>query len=125
MSGIGVLALAGVVVNNNIVLIDSYNRLRAAGLAARDAALRAGAQRMRPVVLTAVTTILGLTPMVFGWTIDFFGRDFHVGAPSTQYWTQLATAIAGGLAFATPLTLLFTPLVLVWLDRRRPGPISP
>lgn len=125
MSGIGVLALAGVVVNNNIVLIDSYNRLREAGLAARDAALRAGAQRMRPVVLTAVTTILGLTPMVFGWTIDFFGRDFHVGAPSTQYWTQLATAIAGGLAFATPLTLLFTPMVLVWLDRRRPGPISP
>ncbi|MFP4560915.1 MAG: efflux RND transporter permease subunit [Thiohalorhabdus sp.] len=122
MSGIGTLALAGIVVNNNIVLIDTYNVLRREqGLSALEAALRTGAQRARPVILTAVTTILGLAPMVFGLTIDFVGRDFHIGAPSTQFWTQLATAISGGLLLATPLTLLFTPAMLVWLDRRRDG----
>jgi len=122
MSGIGTLALAGIVVNNNIVLIDTYNVLRRdQGLAPREAALRTGAQRARPVLLTAVTTILGLMPMVFGLTIDFVNRDFFVGAPSTQFWTQLATAISGGLLVATPLTLLFTPAMLVWLDRRQAG----
>jgi multidrug efflux pump len=117
MSGIGVLALAGIVVNNNIVLIDTYDEFRSRDLSPAEAALRTGAQRLRPVVLTAVTTILGLMPMVLGWTINFFERDFYVGAPSTDYWIQLATAIAGGLAFSTPLTLLFTPAMLVWLDR--------
>lgn len=121
MSGIGVLALAGIVVNNNIVLIDTYNVLRAQGISPADAALRTAAQRMRPVALTAVTTILALVPMVFAWTIDFTGRDFHIGAPSTDYWVQLATAVAGGLLFATPLTLLFTPAMLVWLDRKQSG----
>ncbi len=118
MSGIGVLALAGIVVNNNIVLIDAYNEKRAGGLGPREAALRTGALRFRPVVLTAVTTILGLMPMVLGLTVDFVGRDAYFGAPSTDYWTQLATVIAGGLLFATPLTLLFTPAMLAWLDRR-------
>ncbi|MBK5937128.1 efflux RND transporter permease subunit [Halorhodospira halophila] len=117
MSGIGMLALAGIVVNNNIVLIDTYNHLRRDGLEPREATLRTAAQRMRPVLLTAVTTILGLLPMVFAWTVDFVGRDFHVGAPATDYWVQLATAIAGGLLFATPLTLLVTPALVAWLDR--------
>ena len=85
---------------------------------AREAALRAAALRMRPVVLTAVTTILGLMPMVLAWTVDFVGRDFYIGAPATDYWVQLATAIAGGLLIATPLTLLFTPAMLAWLGRR-------
>lgn len=117
MSGIGVIALAGVVVNNNIVLIDTYNVLRRSGIAPFDAALRTGAQRLRPVLLTTVTTILGLLPMVMMLTVDFFGRDLSIGAPSTQYWVQLATAISGGLLLATPLTLLFTPVMLVWGDR--------
>ncbi len=117
MSGIGVLALAGIVVNNNIVLIDTYNEKRGAGLASADAALRTAALRFRPVVLTAVTTILGLMPMVLGWTVDFVERDFHIGAPSTDYWIQLATGVAGGLLFATPITLLFTPAMLVLLER--------
>ena len=117
MSGVGVIALAGIVVNNNIVLIDTFNRLRQQGIAAMDAALRTGAQRLRPVLLTTVTTILGLTPMVLGVTVDFVGRDFSVGAPSTQYWVQLATAISGGLLVATPLTLLVTPALLVWGSR--------
>ena len=121
MSGVGVIALAGVVVNNNIVLIDTYNVLRRQGIAAMDAALRTGAQRLRPVLLTSITTILGLLPMVFAFTIDFVGRDFSIGAPSTQYWVQLATAISGGLLVATPLTLLFTPVMLVWGERLRMG----
>ena len=119
MSGIGILALAGIVVNNNIVLIDTYNEKRRDGLSAHEAALRTAALRFRPVVLTAVTTILGLLPMVLAWTVDFAGRDFYIGAPSTDYWIQLSTAVAGGLLFATPLTLLFTPTMLAWLDRRR------
>ncbi|TVP76891.1 MAG: efflux RND transporter permease subunit [Thioalkalivibrio sp.] len=125
MSGIGVLALAGIVVNNNIVLIDNYNEKRGWGLHPHEAALRAAAQRLRPVVLTAVTTILGLMPMVLTWTVDFAGRDFYVGAPSTQYWVQLATTVAGGLLFATPFTLLFTPVVLVWFDRKQSGRSGP
>jgi multidrug efflux pump len=119
MSGIGVIALAGVVVNNNIVLIDTYNHLRRDRIDPVEAALRTGSQRMRPVLLTTITTVLGLAPMVFALTIDFIGREFSVGAPSTQYWIQLATAIAGGLLVATPLTLLFTPAMLAWWDGRR------
>ncbi|AHE97196.1 efflux RND transporter permease subunit [Thioalkalivibrio paradoxus] len=121
MSGIGVLALAGIVVNNNIVLIDNYNEQRRRGLDPREAALRAAAQRLRPVVLTALTTILGLLPMVLALTVDFAGRDVYLGAPVTSFWIQLATVIAGGLVFATPLTLLFTPTMLAWLDRRHRG----
>ncbi|MFO8151852.1 efflux RND transporter permease subunit [Thioalkalivibrio sp.] len=117
MSGVGVIALAGIVVNNNIVLIDTFNRMRQQGLGAVDAALRTGAQRLRPVLLTTVTTILGLMPMVFALTVDFIGRDASVGAPSTQYWVQLATAISGGLVVATPLTLLLTPVLLAWGSR--------
>ncbi|MEL7286857.1 MAG: efflux RND transporter permease subunit, partial [Pseudomonadota bacterium] len=106
MSGIGVISLAGIVVNNNIVLIDTYNVLRNQGLAAKDAILRTGAQRLRPVLLTTVTTILGLMPMVLQVNIDLFNRHIDFGAPSTQWWVQLATAVAGGLTFATVLTIL-------------------
>ncbi len=118
MSGVGVIALAGIVVNNNIVLIDTYNRLRARGVETVEAVLRTGAQRLRPVVLTTVTTILGLLPMVLGVNLDLIGREITIGGPSTQWWTQLATAVAGGLAFATVLTLVLTPCLLVLGDRR-------
>ncbi len=118
MSGVGVIALAGIVVNNNIVLIDTYNSLRKDGLDAIEAALRTGAQRLRPVLLTAITTVLGLMPMVFQWNIDLIHRHFSIGAPSSQWWTQLSTAIAGGLTFATVLTLILTPCLLVLADRR-------
>ena len=113
MSGIGVIALAGIVVNNNIVLIDTFNRLRAAGAEAFEAALLTCAQRLRPVLLTTITTILGLMPMVLGMNIDLIRRHVEIGGPSTQWWTQLATAVAGGLAFATLLTLFVTPSLLV------------
>ena len=113
MSGIGVIALAGIVVNNNIVLIDTYNVLHRRGMPVVEAVLRTGAQRLRPVLLTTVTTILGLMPMVFSLNIDLINREISSGAPSTQWWVQLATAIAGGLAFATVLTLVLTPCLLV------------
>ncbi len=119
MGGIGVISLAGIVVNNNIVLIDTYNVLRKAGYRVVDAILRTGAQRLRPVLLTTITTILGLLPMVLQVNLDFFARSVVFGAPSTQWWTQLATAIAGGLAFATVLTLVLTPCLLVLRDLRK------
>lgn len=112
MSGIGVIALAGIVVNNNIVLIDTYNILRKEGVPAMEAILRTGAQRLRPVLMTTVTTILGLLPMVAEVNIDFIGRNIDIGGPSAQWWSQLATAVAGGLAFATVLTLVLTPCML-------------
>ncbi len=129
MGGIGIIALAGVVVNDNIVLIDTYADLRRRGLEALEAVVETGRQRLRPVLLTSVTTILGLMPMVLGATVDIVGRDIAFGAPSTQWWTELSSAIAGGLALATVLTLILTPSMLMlghglgrwWGDRRIRG----
>ncbi|MBD1564253.1 efflux RND transporter permease subunit [Vibrio sp. S12_S33] len=118
MSGIGVIALAGIVVNNNIVLIDTYNQLLGRGLSKQEAILRTGVQRLRPVMLTTVTTILGLLPMVLEMNIDLINQKIEFGAPSTQWWSQLATAVAGGLTFATMLTLVLTPCLLM-LGRQR------
>ncbi|MCG8689577.1 MAG: efflux RND transporter permease subunit [Minwuiales bacterium] len=112
MTGVGVIALAGIVVNNNIVLIDTYAYLLRQGYEAYDAVVRTGAQRLRPVLLTTVTTICGLLPMVFQLNIDFVARTVTHGAPSTQWWVQLSTAVAFGLAFATLLTLIVTPTML-------------
>jgi multidrug efflux pump len=117
MGGIGVIALAGIVVNNNIVLIDTYNDLRKSGQSPHEAVLRTGAQRLRPVVLTSVTTALGLLPMVIGLNINFFTREVLYGAPSTQWWTELSSAIAGGLVVATVLTLVVTPAMLMLGER--------
>ena len=113
MSGMGIIALAGIVVNNNIVLIDTFNEYIKKGYDAKATRFRAGLVRFRPVLLTAITTILGLLPMVFEWTINFGGREILVGAPSSQWWTTLSSTIAGGLTFATALTLLATPALLV------------
>ncbi len=125
MGGIGVVALAGIVVNNNIVLIDTFDRLIASEGNTRDAILKTGYQRLRPVLLTSVTTILGLMPMVFGFNIDFSERMVTSGAPAMQWWRQLATSIVFGLGFATILTLVVTPSALMlrsnirdWLDYR-------
>ena len=118
MGGIGVIALAGIVVNNNIVLIDTYNDLKKMGLSPIEAALRTGAQRLRPVVLTSVTTALGLLPMVIGVNLNFFTREIVYGAPSTQWWTELSSAIAGGLVVATVLTLIVTPAMLMLGEKK-------
>lgn len=126
MSGIGVIALAGIVVNNNIVLIDTFDRLAKTAKTPMEAILRTGAQRLRPVLLTTATTIFGLLPMVTRVNIDFVTREVSIGAPSTQWWQQLSTAIAFGLAFATILTMIVTPSLLMvranvtaWRARRR------
>ena len=118
MGGIGVIALAGIVVNNNIVLIDTYNDLKKSGQSPLEAALRTGAQRLRPVILTSVTTALGLMPMVIGLNLNFFTREIVYGAPSTQWWTELSSAIAGGLVIATVLTLIVTPAMLMLGEKR-------
>ncbi|WP_416897363.1 MAG: efflux RND transporter permease subunit [Minwuia sp.] len=112
MTGVGVISLAGIVVNNNIVLIDTYAWLEKSGMNRYEAIVRTGAQRLRPVLLTTVTTICGLMPMIFQANIDFFERSITVGAPSTQWWVQLASAVAFGLGFATILTLIVTPCLL-------------
>jgi multidrug efflux pump len=119
MSGIGVIALAGIVVNNNIVLIDTFDRLKESAPSGREAILQTGAQRLRPVLLTTVTTILGLMPMVLGMNIDFIERGVQIGAPSTQWWRQLSTAIVFGLGFATLLTLFVTPSALMLRENLR------
>jgi multidrug efflux pump len=126
MSSVGVITLAGIVVNNNIVFIDTYNVLRSRGEQSFDAILRTCAIRLRPVLLTTVTTIVGLLPMVLGVNINLIDRDVSIGAPSSQWWTQLASSVAGGLAFATILTLILTPSLLMiqanvirrWKERR-------
>jgi multidrug efflux pump len=117
MSGIGVIALAGIVVNNNIVLIDTFDNHRRNGLPIYDAIMVTGAQRLRPVLLTTVTTVLGLMPMVLQLNIDFVGREVSYGAPSTQWWVQLSTAIVFGLTFSTILTLIVTPCALMMRQR--------
>lgn len=113
MVGMGIIGLAGIVVNNNIVLIDTYNQIRADGSTPFDAAFETGCLRLRPVLLTSVTTILGLMPMVLSVNVNLLEPSLGFGAPSTQWWTQLSSAIAGGLAFATVLTLFLTPSMLV------------
>ncbi|MBF6057321.1 efflux RND transporter permease subunit [Thiomicrorhabdus heinhorstiae] len=112
MVGIGIIALAGIVVNNNIVLIDTYNQYRNEGLEKIEAIQLTLAQRMRPVLLTTTTTILGLMPMVLAMNIDIIGQSITFGAPSSQWWVQLSSAIVGGLTFSTLLTLIVTPCLL-------------
>ena len=129
MGGIGVISLAGIVVNNNIVLIDTFDRLKETVPDIRQAIMLTGAQRMRPVLLTTITTILGLLPMAMNVGIDFMNRTVEFGTPSNQMWVQLSTSIVFGLAFSTILTLVLTPSALMarenfsnwWAERRRPG----
>ena len=122
MTGTGVVALAGIVVNNAIVLIDTYNRMHGElGLSPVDAVLRTAAQRLRPVLLTTVTTILGLVPMALQVTVNFFEPAVNVGGITSIWWVQLSTAVIFGLGFSTLLTLILTPTLLaapsVWGGR--------
>jgi multidrug efflux pump len=111
MTGIGVISLAGVVVNNAIVLIDYINQLMARGLASTEALLRAGSVRFRPVMLTAITTILGLLPMATGVSLDFRKMALDIGGESSQWWGSMAVAVIFGLGFATLLTLILVPVL--------------
>jgi multidrug efflux pump len=116
MTGIGVISLAGVVVNNAIVLIDYYNQLRSNGMSSRDALLRAGMVRFRPVMLTAITTILGLVPMATGVSFDFRKLAWDIGGESSQWWGPMAVAVIFGLAVATLLTLVVVPVLCSLAD---------
>jgi multidrug efflux pump subunit AcrB len=111
MTGIGVISLAGVVVNNAIVLIDYINLLRKRGMELTEALIKAGTVRFRPVMLTAITTILGLTPMGLGISFDFRSFSLQIGGESAQWWAPMATAIIFGLAVATLLTLIIVPVL--------------
>ncbi|BBK43152.1 multidrug resistance protein [Allostella vacuolata] len=126
MTGIGVVALAGIVVQNNIVLIDTFDQLVKSMPTVREALLQTGRERLRPVLLTAFNTVLGLLPLMMGVNIDIFQREITVDAPATQWWIGLSTAICFGLGFSTILTLLVTPCALMlrgnladWRARRR------
>ena len=112
LTGIGIVALAGIVVNNNIVLIDTYNELRRSGIESIDAIVKTGAQRLRPVFLTTVTTILGLLPLASNVSIDIINREIVYGGQVSAYWVKLASSIVYGLSFATVLTLIVTPVML-------------
>jgi len=109
----GVIALAGIVVNNNIVLIDTYQRLKAHGFSSEDAALRTAAQRLRPVFLTTLTTVVGLMPLVLAWQANIFTGKFSTqGSSTSDIWAPISYVISCGLGFATILTLIITPVLL-------------
>ncbi len=111
MTGVGVISLAGVVVNNTIVLIDYYNQLIRKGLPYREALVQTGLIRFRPVMLTAITTILGLLPMATGVSIDFRKLAWNIGGESSQWWGPMAVAVIFGLGVATLLTLVVVPVL--------------
>jgi multidrug efflux pump subunit AcrB len=117
MTGIGAISLAGVVVNNAIVLIDYTRKLQKRGFEVTAAAVRAGQTRLRPVLLTAGTTILGLLPMATGVSFDFTTFRFLTRSESSQWWSPMAIAVICGLAFATILTLVVVPALYATLYR--------
>ncbi len=112
MSGIGVIALAGIVVNNNIVLLDTYKILRKSSSDITESILRTGVQRLRPVMLTTITTFFGLVPMASGININFLDQNITINSPSSQWWLQLSNAIVFGIIFSFILTLLITPCLI-------------
>jgi multidrug efflux pump len=130
MTGIAIVALSGIVVNNNIVLIDTFNRLKEefAHLSREDVVMKTCKQRLRPILLTTATTIFGLLPLAIGLSIDVLGREIIVGSRVVGWWQNLASSIVFGLAFSTVLTLIFTPAALIlpsrikaWLGRKFPA----
>ena len=122
MTGIGIISLAGVVVNNAIVLLDYVEQLRDRGFDMHDALIEAGMTRFRPVILTALTTILGLVPMATGLSFDFAKLELVIGSQSAQWWGPMAVAVVFGLAVATVLTLVLVPTMYSILeDFRRVG----
>jgi multidrug efflux pump subunit AcrB len=117
MTGVGIISLAGVVVNNAIVLIDYTNRLRTRGMELTEAVIAAGATRLRPVLLTAVTTILGLLPMVTGISYDFHVMAVSLTSESSQWWRSMAIVVIFGLLVATVLTLVVVPVLYAGIDQ--------
>lgn len=121
MTGTGLVALAGIVVNNNIVLIDTFNIHRRTDphLSVAQVALLAARLRFRPVLMTTLTTVVGLLPLALGVSVDLVGRNISVGGQVGTFWVDMASAIVNGLMFATVLTLVVTPVMLVLPDYRK------
>jgi len=111
MTGTGIVALAGIVVNNNIVLIDTYQEF-SRYMPRLEAIVRTAEARIRPVLLTTITTMAGLAPMMYGISLDFGAGGYTIGSPTALWWIQLATAVVWGLGVATVLTLVLTPSLL-------------
>ena len=120
MTGVGTVALAGIVVNNVIVMLDFVVKLRKQGFARNEAMVLASAVRFRPVLLTAVTTVIGLAPMAMGMDIDF-SRDSPIvfGSESGSFWKSMALAIMYGLGVATFLTLIMVPTLYSLIEDGR------
>ena len=114
MTGISIVTLAGIVVNNNIVLIDTFNRLKFESPEKDRFELvrETCQQRLRPILLTSATTIFGLLPLAMGLSLDLVGRDLSIGTRVVDWWQNLALSIVFGLGFSTFLTLIFTPAAL-------------
>ena len=112
MSGLGIVSLAGIIVNNSIVLIDTFNRLKLDTIDLNEAILRSAAQRLRPILLTTATTMIGLTPVALQTTIDWFGRSIEVGGLMSAWWVPFSTAVIWGLGFSSLLTLFLIPTLL-------------
>lgn len=112
MSGLGIVSLAGIIVNNSIVLIDTFNRLKNDAKSLNDAILHSAAQRLRPIVLTTTTTMIGLTPVALQITIDWFGRSIEFGGLMSAWWVPFSTAVIWGLGFSSLLTLFLIPTLL-------------
>jgi multidrug efflux pump len=117
MTGVGVISLAGVVVNNAIVFLYYTRQLEGRGRSLTEAAVEAGTIRLRPVLLSAVTTILGLVPMASGVSYDFHTFEWALRSESSQWWASMAIAVIFGLGFATLLTLIVVPTLYVTLSR--------
>ena len=117
MTGLGVISLAGVVVNNAIVLLDYTLKLRRRGRSKRDAIIEAGKTRFRPVILTAITTIVGLVPLATGWAFDLHTFRFVAGGSSSQWWAPMAVVVIYGLMVATVLTLVVVPSMYMLLGK--------
>ncbi len=117
MTGVGVISLAGVVVNNAIVLIDYTNRLQQSGMSLKDAVIAGGATRLRPVILTAITTILGLIPMITGISFDFHHIAISWVSESSQWWQSMAIVVVFGLIVATFLTLILVPTLYYLFEK--------
>jgi multidrug efflux pump len=111
MTGTGIVALAGIVVNNNIILIDTYQEY-VRYMPRLEAVARTAESRLRPVLLTTITTVAGLSPMMFGISVDFVNGGYTIDAPAAMWWKQLSTAVVFGLGLATVLTLILTPALL-------------
>ena len=112
MSGLGIVSLAGIIVNNSIVLIDTYNRLKDDEVDPIETIIHSAAQRLRPILLTTATTMIGLTPVALQITIDWFGRSIEFGGLMSAWWVPFSTAVIWGLGFSSLLTLFLIPTLL-------------